>query len=52
MCVWCGGHSVCRVKGQEMAGVCYAYTLPASAAAGRQEAASQVSVAAGSAVFL
>lgn len=40
------------VKGQAMAGVCYVYTWTASAAAGRQQAAWQVGVEAGSAGFL
>ena len=40
------------VKGQAVAGVCYACTLRASAAAGHREAAWQVRVSAGSAGFL
>lgn len=53
MCVWHGGHALCAaVKGQVVAGVCYVCTLTASAAAGHQEAAWQVRVAAGSAGFL
>ncbi len=40
------------VKGQVMAGVCYVYTLTASAATRHQEAACQVRVAIGSAGFL
>lgn len=53
MCVCGTVDIVCaRVKGQAVAGVCYVYTCRASAAAGHQEAAWQVRVAAGSAGFL
>lgn len=53
MCVCVCVDIVCAgVKGQVMAGVCYVYTLTASAAAGHQEAAWQVRVAIGSAGFL
>lgn len=53
MCI-CGmvGIVCAGVKGQAVAGVCYVYTLKVSAAAGHQEAAWQVRVAAGSAGFL